>query len=200
MSEQELLARAEKLVGDLAKMMNIDAHISYSIEKSDNGEAQVVKVDFEGEELGYMIGQYGRHLKAMQYIISLMLNRELADAGLETVYVNVDVGGYRKSRFDKIERLALQKAEDARILGDAIDMEPLAPAERRVVHMVLAQFEDIKTESQGEGMDRFIRIIPISDGNASEVRDEERDLAAMVESNKEIDDLLDDDLPEEVKE
>lgn len=200
MSEQELLARAEKLVGDLAKMMNIDAHISYTIEKSDNGEAQVVKVDFEGEELGYMIGQYGRHLKAMQYIISLLLNRELADAGLETVYVNVDVGGYRKSRFDKIERLALQKAEDARILGDAIDMEPLAPAERRVVHMVLAQFEDIKTESQGEGMDRFIRIIPISDGNASEVRDEERDLAAMVESNKEIDDLLDDDLPEEVKE
>lgn len=200
MSEQELLARAEKLVGDLAKMMNIDAHISYSIEKSDNGEAQVVKVDFEGEELGYMIGQYGRHLKAMQYIISLLLNRELADAGLETVYVNVDVGGYRKSRFDKIERLALQKAEDARILGDAIDMEPLAPAERRVVHMVLAQFEDIKTESQGEGMDRFIRIIPISDGNASEVRDEERDLAAMVESNKEIDDLLDDDLPEDVKE
>lgn len=186
MNDQELLKKAEVLVEGLAKMMKIDAKISYKVESSDDGQAKVVKVDFEGDDLGYMIGQHGRHLKALQYIVSLLLNRELADAGEPTVYVNVDVGGYRQSRFDRIETIALQKAEDARILGDYVDMEPLPPAERRVVHMILSQFSDIRTESHGEAPDRFVRIIVV----ASE---EKADAPSDVKVDEEVESMLEDD-------
>ncbi|WKZ31534.1 MAG: KH domain-containing protein [Candidatus Dojkabacteria bacterium] len=186
MNEQELLNKAQQIVGDLSSMMNIDAKITYAIEASDDGDAKVIKVEFEGDDLGYMIGQHGRHLKALQYIVSLLINRELADGGDSTVYVNVDVGGYRRSRFDKIERIALQKAEDARILGDYVDMEPLPPAERRVVHMILSQFPDIRTESQGEAPDRFVRIIPVIEGASEESN------ADDANSESEADDVLND--------
>jgi len=59
--------------------------------------------------------------------------------------------------------MALQKADDARILGEPIELEPMSPSDRRVVHMALQVFDDIKTESVGEGNDRRVKIIPISD-------------------------------------
>jgi len=75
----------------------------------------------------------------------------------------MDVGGYKEERNKKIERMALQKADDARILGEPIELEPMSPSDRRVVHMALQVFDDIKTESVGEGNDRRVKIIPISD-------------------------------------
>ncbi len=57
--------------------------------------------------------------------------------------------------------MALQKADDVRILGEEIEMEPMSPADRRVVHTTLSQYEDIATESVGEGKDRRVVIKPI---------------------------------------
>ena len=72
---------------------------------------------------------------------------------------------YRGERNDKIEKIALQKADDARILGESIDLPPMKPYDRRVVHMVLQKFDDISTESQGEGRDRYVRIVPTSEAD-----------------------------------
>ena len=75
----------------------------------------------------------------------------------------MDVGGYKEERNKKIERIALQKADDARILGEPVELEPMSLSDRRVVHMALQIFDDIKTESVGDGNDRRVRIIPISE-------------------------------------
>ena len=57
--------------------------------------------------------------------------------------------------------MALQKADDARLLGEEIELSPMKPSDRRVVHLALAGFKDIETESVGEGRDRRVVIKPV---------------------------------------
>ncbi len=105
-----------------------------------------------------MIGNKGRHLDSLQFILQIMLGRKLEDVDFR---VFVDVGGYRKERDDKIVQMALEKADNARILGEAVELPPMKPSDRRIVHLALIKFKDIATESEGEGMDRHIVIKPV---------------------------------------
>ena len=85
----------------------------------------------------------------------------MSDDERETFRVFVDVGGYRKEKDDKIAKMALEKADDARILGAPVELPPMKPSDRRIVHLTLIKFKDISTESEGEGMDRHIVITPV---------------------------------------
>jgi spoIIIJ-associated protein len=111
-----------------------------------------------------MIGNHGRHLDSLQYILQLIIRREVDEEDFDFRLI-IDVSGYRKERNQKIEQIALQKADDARILGESVDLAPMKPYDRRVVHMTLQKFDDIKTESFGEGRDRHVRIIPESEAD-----------------------------------
>ena len=149
----------KKELDTLLSLMGIEAQYDLNVEES-NG-VKYIKISFNGENLGYLIGNHGKHLEALQYIFSLILRKKLEEG---TEYrVVMDVGGYKEERNKKIERMALQKADDARILGEPIELEPMSPSDRRVVHMALQVFDDVKTESVGEGNDRRVKIIPISD-------------------------------------
>ena len=129
------------------------------MEEGDNDEVTYIKIYFEGERSRiYMIGNHGRQLDSLQYILQLMVGKIIDQDPRYRVLV--DVGGYRKEKDSKIEDLALQKADDVRILGEEIEMEPMSPADRRVVHTTLSQYEDITTESIGEGVDRRVVIKP----------------------------------------
>ena len=149
----------KKELDTLLSLIDIDAQYDLNVEES-NG-IKYIKISFNGENLGYLIGNHGKHLESLQYIFSLILRKKLEEG---TEYrVVMDVGGYKEERNKKIERMALQKADDARILGEPIELEPMSPSDRRVVHMALQVFDDVKTESVGEGNDRRVKIIPISD-------------------------------------
>ena len=82
----------------------------------------------------------------------------MSDEDRENFRVFVDVGGYRREKDEEIASMALQKADDARILGEAVELPPMKPSDRRIVHLTLIKFKDITTESEGEGMDRHIVI------------------------------------------
>ncbi len=149
----------KKELDTLLSLVDIDAQYDLNVEES-NG-VKYIKISFNGENLGYLIGNHGKHLESLQYVFSLILRKKFEE-GVE-YRVLMDVGGYKEERNKKIERMALQKADDARILGEPIELEPMSPSDRRVVHMALQVFDDIKTESVGEGNDRRVKIIPISD-------------------------------------
>jgi spoIIIJ-associated protein len=149
----------KKELDTLLSLVDIDAQYDLNVEES-NG-VKYIKISFNGENLGYLIGNHGKHLESLQYVFSLILRKKFEE-GME-YRVLMDVGGYKEERNKKIERMALQKADDARILGEPIELEPMSPSDRRVVHMALQVFDDIKTESVGEGNDRRVKIIPISD-------------------------------------
>ena len=149
----------KKELETLLELMGLDVEYDLKIEEDD--DIKYIKVSFNGENLGYLIGNRGRNLDSLQYVFSLIMRKRFEEG---TEYrVLMDVGGYKEERNKKIERIALQKADDARILGEPVELEPMSPSDRRVVHMALQIFDDIKTESVGDGNDRRVRIIPISE-------------------------------------
>lgn len=165
MEKGKVLEIVKKEVDILSEMMMIDATVEYSTEDGEDGFL-VIKVVFDGEDLGYMIGNRGAHLQAFQYILSSMVKTQIRKETQEEeikLAILVDVGGYRAQRNEKIERLALQKADDARILGEPVDLLPMSAGDRRTVHSALGKFDDIKTESFGEGRDRYVRITPLKE-------------------------------------
>jgi spoIIIJ-associated protein len=157
MKKEDLIKIVDKEIGKFITLSGVDATYDSSVEEVEG--TTHITVSFEGEDLGYMIGNHGRHLDSLQYILQLMIRRAVGEDDFD-FRLTLDVSGYRKERDSKIEQIALQKADDARILGESIDLPPMKPYDRRVVHMVLQKFDDLKTESYGEGRDRYVRIIP----------------------------------------
>ncbi len=166
----------KKELDALLSLLNIDTQYELNIEQVE--DVSYIKVSFSGENLGYLIGNHGKHLESLQYIFSMILRNKLEEGA--NYRVILDVCGYREERSKKIEHLAMQKADDARILGEPIELEPMTASDRRVVHVALQMFDDIKTESVGEGMDRRVQIIPLSEKDIikskdSEEKDEEQE-------------------------
>jgi spoIIIJ-associated protein len=157
MKKEDLAKIVDREIGKFITLSGVDATYDYNIEEVDG--TTHVKVSFEGQDLGYMIGNHGRHLDSLQYIMQLIIRRAVDEENFD-FRLTLDVSGYRDERDSKIEQIALQKADDARILGESIDLPPMKPYDRRVVHMTLQKFDDLKTESYGEGRDRYVRIIP----------------------------------------
>lgn len=157
MKDKEVIKLIKKELESLCSLLDVDCERRLEMEEGDE-EVKYIKVFFEGDDLGYMIGSHGRHLDSLQYILQIMAGRMLEQD--PNYRILVDVGGYREERNSKIEELALQKADDVRILGEAIELPPMKPADRRAVHMALSQFDDIETESEGEGRDRYVVIKP----------------------------------------
>ncbi|HPQ78976.1 MAG TPA: R3H domain-containing nucleic acid-binding protein [Candidatus Dojkabacteria bacterium] len=158
MKDKELLKIVQKEVENLTSLLKVESEMDVSIEEGEEG-VKYIKVNFEGEDLGYMIGNRGRHLEALQFILQIILGRKLGEDVDFRIFV--DVAGYRKEKDEKLEQLALEKADNARILGEPIELPPMKPSDRRIVHLALKKFKDISSESIGEGMDRRIVITPI---------------------------------------
>jgi spoIIIJ-associated protein len=157
MKDKELIKLVEKEVETLCSLLEVDCERIISLEEGDE-DVKYIKISFDGEDLGYMIGNRGRHLDSIQYILQLMVGKITEQD--PNYRVLVDVGGYRQERNSHLEEMALQKADDVRILGEAIDLPPMKPADRRAVHIALSEYDDIVTESEGEGRDRHIVIKP----------------------------------------
>ena len=149
----------KKELDTLLSLLGIDAEYDLNIEEQEG--ISNINISFSGDNLGYLIGNRGKHLESLQYIFSMMLRNLFKE---EVNYrVLLDVCGYKEEKNKKIEKIALQKADDARILGEAVELEPMNPSDRRTVHITLQVFDDIRTESIGEGGDRRVRVIPVSD-------------------------------------
>jgi spoIIIJ-associated protein len=159
MKDKEIKKFVKEEIETLCSLLDVDCEKGFDMEEGDSEGTTYIKIYFEGDDLGYMIGNHGRHLDSLQYILQLMVGRLVEQDPQYRVLV--DVGGYRKEKDSKIEDLALQKADDVRILGEEIEMDQMSPADRRVVHTALSQFEDITTESIGEGRDRRVVIKPV---------------------------------------
>jgi spoIIIJ-associated protein len=103
-----------------------------------------------------IIGEGGKSLSAFQHVARLCLARKLS---VQTT-VDVDINHYKKKREEFITELARQAGERARFNQKAIELEPMSPFDRRVVHYTIAEYSDLATESVGEGFDRHVVIRP----------------------------------------
>ncbi len=135
---------------DLLDHMDLDADVNIR----EDGENIVL--DIEGPDAGRAIGKKGQTLDALQFLVNKMVNR--FPGGRR--HVVVDSGDYRERHDMNLEALARREAKRAVTEGKVVTLEPMSARDRRVIHLSLAKIEDVSTESQGQGMQRRIQIIP----------------------------------------
>ena len=119
------------------------------------GRASAV-LDVSGDDLGLLIGRRGTTLAALQYVVNLMVSRQMTSR----VLISVDVEHYRRRREDSLIGLARRMADRVRQTGRSITLEPMPAGERRIVHLVLSDDNGVTTGSVGEGDGRKVVIYP----------------------------------------
>ncbi len=122
-------------------------------------ETNTFYVRLEGPDKARAIGRDGQVLEALQHLVV----SAGANAGLAKDRIVVDVGDYRKRREEKVREDALRLAEETVETQSPRDFEPMPPRERRLVHLVASQVSGVRTESVGQGEDRFVRLIPTAE-------------------------------------
>jgi spoIIIJ-associated protein len=115
-----------------------------------------ILLDVRGDDLGMLIGRKGETLAALQYMVRLILSKQFE----EGVDVIVDVEGHKRRREEQLRRMARRVAEQAAQRRRTMTLEPMPPAERRIVHLELRDHPEVRTESVGEGAQRKVTIIP----------------------------------------
>ncbi|HEU4759620.1 MAG TPA: RNA-binding cell elongation regulator Jag/EloR [Dehalococcoidia bacterium] len=142
----------------LLEMAGIEAEVSVREPETPGdglGRASAV-LDVEGEDLGLLIGRRGSTLAAAQYLVNLMVNRKLQSR----VLVTVDAEGYHRRREDSLHGLARRMADRVRQSRRPVTLEPMPAAERRIIHLALADDPAVMTSSVGVGDDRKVVIQP----------------------------------------
>ena len=149
--EGDPVERTESFLVNL--LLNFDP--SYAVEISSQGEEEI-NAEIYGGDPGKIIGRNGRTLAALEYLTNAVINRQEGS----NVRVNVDVGGYKRRRDDRLRETAFKAADKVRKTGEAVELEPMSAAERRIIHVALADEPDIETESSGEGRARRVVVLP----------------------------------------
>jgi spoIIIJ-associated protein len=118
---------------------------------------ELIHADIEGEEVGLLIGRHGQTIDAVQ-----LLAYQAAFRGLpERKRVSVDAAGYRRRQTESLQRRAEMAAEDAVRHKEAIEMDPMGPNERRVVHEHLRDRPEVETYSEGDEPHRYVVVAPL---------------------------------------
>ncbi|MEO8911777.1 MAG: R3H domain-containing nucleic acid-binding protein [Candidatus Saccharimonas sp.] len=135
-------------------LSNIVAFFGENLEVTAETEEDTILLTIESSDLNsLLIGRNAETLRGLQYIVSTALRNR--DAAL--IRVSLDVADYKKQHEEKVAEKALGWIEEVRATGDS-HVGYLNAADRRVVHRVAAEYEDIRTYSEGEGHDRRIII------------------------------------------
>lgn len=146
-NEQTLI---QEVAQDLLSQLEVQATPTVEINND------IANITLETEESGLIIGYHGEVLEAMQLLISLISSKKLG----RFVRVSVEVGDYKKNRTEYLERLAQQTKERVLQDGRAHTLSSLKSWERRVVHLILQDDDEVTSESMGEGKERVLVIKP----------------------------------------
>lgn len=105
----------------------------------------------------HLIGKQGESLSALNHLIKKIVDKNKDDKNLSLDFF-IDVNDFQKKKVDSIKTIAHMMAERARFFKSSVDVDPMSPFERKIMHSYLAKHPDIKTESEGTGPKRHIVI------------------------------------------
>ncbi len=112
-------------------------------------------IDLTGEDSGLLIGRRGQTLQALQFLVNLMVRQEYG----EHVRVLLDVESYRQRREASLRDMAAKVAARVVQTGRSITLEPMTPADRRIIHVSLADHQTVSTQSIGIGDERKVTVL-----------------------------------------
>jgi spoIIIJ-associated protein len=143
--------RVREILERVVRALDVDAEV----EVEEDAEQIVGRVD--GDDVGLLIGRRGQTIDAVQ----LLCYRAAFRGVHERKRVVVDAAGYRVRRQEAVERQANRAAERALDTGKEIELEPMTPSERRVVHQHLKDRAGIETFSEGDEPERCVIVAPL---------------------------------------
>lgn len=142
---------AKEFLEDIFKKMKIEIEINVSPNKKNH-----INIDLKGKDIGVIIGKRGQTLDSLQYLVNLIINKgEFAYTS-----VNVDTEDYRERRKQVLENLAINLAKKVKKIDRSVNLEPMNPYERRIIHSKLQNDQNIKTYSEGTEPFRYVVIAP----------------------------------------
>ncbi len=155
--DAEAVRVAHDTVVELVQRLGLEAQVAAKWgEKDPEARIRPLLIDVQGDDLGILIGRGGETLTALQYISRLIVAKELE----RPVAVVIEIEGYRARREQQLGRLAQKMAAQATELERTMELEPMPPNERRIIHVALRDNPAVTTESIGEGSGRKVTIIP----------------------------------------
>ncbi len=139
--KRDYIGDAKKFLRDILNAMNIKAEIH--IEEANNE----ININLVGPNMGVLIGYRGETLDSLQYLVSLVVNKNHEETYKRVI---LDTVNYRHNRQETLKKLALKMGDKVRVNGKTLKLEPMNPYERRVIHSTLQNNAYVITHSEGE--------------------------------------------------
>ena len=140
---------AKEFLKEVFDAMNIVVVIDVKYDE----ENRNIDIELSGDEMGVLIGKRGQTLDSLQYLVSLVVNKDED----EYIRVKVDTEDYRKRRKETLENLAKNIAYKVKRTKRPVSLEPMNPYERRIIHSALQNDKYVTTHSEGE--EPFRRVV-----------------------------------------
>ena len=150
--KNSLLDDTYEFLDKLFNAMNLEVTSTIDYDE----DSRVMNIDFSGDEMGILIGKRGQTLDSLQYLTSLVVNKEQKDY----VRVKLDTENYRKRRKETLENLARNIAYKVKKTRRPVSLEPMNPYERRIIHSALQGNKFVETYSEGSEPYRHVVVAP----------------------------------------
>ncbi len=156
-AEQTPAELANATVGRILEAAGVN--VTRTLRSAHDPEAGGPVIDLAGEDSGLLIGRRGQTLQALQFLVTLIVRKKLG----EDVRVVLDVENYRQRRETSLRDMAAKVATRVEETNRSITLEPMPPADRRIIHTSLSEHPGVRTESAGEGENRKVTVMPRRD-------------------------------------
>lgn len=159
----------EEIADEVTKAIMDCLDVNYRIFTEEREDTTYINIETAGVD-GLLIGRKGDTLNSLQHLVGRIVSRKMG--GYQRL--TLDVGGYLKNRMDIIRQKATKAAERARKTNREVALEPMKAAERRIVHITLAEEEGISTYTVGNGEMRKVYVSPAKSGEERSTKSRKR--------------------------
>jgi spoIIIJ-associated protein len=143
--------KVERFVKDLIDKSNLDLRAEVT-----ELAPETIEIMFQGFDLPLLLGHNAELLDALQYIT----RRAFADAVAAGLQIDFDANGYRDARKQELELMAHKAAEKVKVTRVPFVFDPMNAQDRRIIHTALVDVQSIRTESEGDGQMRRVKVLP----------------------------------------
>ncbi len=143
------IEEAKNIVIEMFRRIDGDIKIDFNFE-----DDKVLNVFVHTKDPQFLIGEKGQTINDIEKILKLIIRRKIS----EIIFIYIDINNYKKRKADYLEELALETANDVALTGIEKEFPLMTAYERRIIHITLADREDVFTESIGEGLEKKVII------------------------------------------
>ncbi|WP_317366403.1 RNA-binding cell elongation regulator Jag/EloR [uncultured Tyzzerella sp.] len=154
-SNKEINKNAPNIATDFLNKIFTNMNISVEIDAKLT-EKNTLLINLKGDDIGVIIGKRGQTLDSLQYLTNLVVNK----GEYSYMSVSIDTADYRERRKQTLEQLAINLAKKAKKTRRNVNLEPMNPYERRIIHGALQSDPMVKTYSEGDEPFRYVVISP----------------------------------------